>query len=115
MNEVPARPGGAADRPDDEARDDARGAQPGLASIDQRAIRPSRRRFGEALASSGPNEQSSTAMRVARPSDPGVTPGTDDAPPGDAEVEVRDRGAPGLAALGDDAARHATAEPGRGD
>jgi hypothetical protein len=94
MNDVPARPGGGTDRPDDEARDDAAGAQPELASVDQSLIRPTRRRYGEGLPSSGPNEQSSTPMWVARPTDPGTSPGTDAEPEGAAEVEDRRRGAP---------------------
>ena len=76
--------------------DSSRRPEPERATTDQLALRPTERRFGEGLPSSGPNEQSSTPMWVERPSEPGATPGTDSAPPGAAEVEDRGRGAPKL-------------------
>lgn len=82
--------------------DSPRRPEPELASTDQLALRPTERRFGEGLPSSGPNEQSSTPMWVARPSEPGATPGTDAAPPGAAEVADRARGAPEILGRPDD-------------
>lgn len=97
MNDVPRRPAapGASRRPEADAeRSDASG--PERASVDQLRLRPTERRFGEALPTDGPNGQSSTPMRVARPSDPGsvVGLGAAGAPDGAEEVADRRRGVP---------------------
>jgi hypothetical protein len=90
MNDVPRRPGSG-------RHDDTRPAGgPERATIDQTTLDPTERRFGEGLPTDGQNGQNSTAARVARPSDPGATPGIreDVASPGAGNPAERGRGAP---------------------
>ncbi len=90
------RSGAAAARSDGAAAPGGEGSASDLAAADQARLRPTERRFGEALPTDGQNGQNSTPARVARPTDPGATPGipTEAAPPGAGEVADRGRGAP---------------------
>ena len=93
MNDVPRRPRPPAG-PSADGGPEA--APPELASVDQTALAPTERRFGEGLATDGPNMQCSTPMRVARPSDPGATPGLEPGVAADGAAEVADSSATAL-------------------
>jgi hypothetical protein len=111
MNDVPARP-----RPPTEPGQAEPSAGAERSSIEQTRLSPTDRRFGEGLPTDGPNGQSSTPMRIARPSDPGATPGLVPgvAPLGAEETEGRVRAVPdgrpatrdGLAGDADSGGRH---------
>jgi hypothetical protein len=92
MNDVPRRPGSGRHGDTQPAGD------PERASVDQTTLDPTERRFGEGLPTDGQNGQNSTPARVARPTDPGATPGIRDdvAPPGAGTPADRGRGAPPL-------------------
>ncbi|HET7028714.1 MAG TPA: hypothetical protein VFI28_13555 [Candidatus Limnocylindrales bacterium] len=85
MNDVPRRPRPPAG-PGADGGPEA--APPELASVDQTALAPTERRFGEGLRTDGPNMQGSTPLRVARPSDPGATPGIEPGVAAEGAAEV---------------------------
>jgi len=95
MNDVPLHPG----QPDPHSEPEP-ASGPGLGGVDQSALPPTERRFGEGLPSDGPNGQGSTRLYVARPTDPGAAPGVVAGVPalGAEETEGLLRGAPELAA-----------------
>jgi hypothetical protein len=98
MNDVPRRPGSG------EHEETAQpAARPELATVDQTTLAPTERRFADGLPTDGQNGQNATPARVARPSDPGATPGIGDgiAPPGADNPAERGRGAPRLGRGGD--------------
>jgi|tagenome__1003787_1003787.scaffolds.fasta_scaffold20590585_2 hypothetical protein len=97
MNDVPRRPGAAEREPGQrEASGPDSAAGPERSTVDQTTLRPTERRFGEGVPTDGQNGQNSTPPRVTRPSDPGATPGVQEAiaPLGAEDVASRGRGAP---------------------
>jgi hypothetical protein len=85
MNDVPRRPRPPAGSTPDDGPEAAPAER---ASVDQTALAPTDRRFGEGLATDGPNAQGSTPLRVARPSDPGATPGIEPGVAAEGAAEV---------------------------